>query len=328
MTVSIYYMWMKILVTGTAGFIGSNLAYSLVSNGFEVVGTDPFDEILYPKEIKIANINKLLAEGKILGQAELDSEDFNAIVHLGALPGFVQTPDAARLYIEKNLLGTLDSLELAKKNRVKKYVFVSTSSVYGKSGIGDETLQVNPISNYGLSKSLAEKLVIKFCLDENIDFTILRLFSVFGPRQRPDMAIHKILVSLILDQEFKVFSSLDSIRSNTFVLDVCNAIVGALQSKRSDAIYNISGDKGIPLRTWIDMAENLVGKKLQLKVTAPRQGDQLITSGNAAKAKNEIGFKNSISLEAGLNQQFMHIKNHLGLYESALSLNPGRMLQT
>jgi UDP-glucuronate 4-epimerase len=311
-------MRMRILVTGAGGFIGSNLTESLTSSGFEVVGSDPFDEILYPKEIKMMNISKSSTQCKLLSEAEIDAVDMNAIVHLGALPGLVQRSDAPRLYIEKNLLGTLDSLELAKKNRVKKYVYVSTSSVYGKSGIGDETLKVNPISNYGLSKSLAEKLVIKFCSDEGINFTILRLFSVFGPRQRPDMAIHKILTSLILDREFNVYSSLDSIRSNTFVFDVCNAIIASLQSTSSGQIYNISGDEEISLRTWIDMAENLVGKKLQLKVTGPREGDQLITSGNAAKAKNELGFKNSISPEAGLNQQFMHIKRHLEFYESAL----------
>ena len=310
-------MGMRVLVTGAGGFIGSNLMNSLTSNGFEVVGTDPFDEFLYPKEIKIANASDFLAQSNLLTNTELDSDNFNAIVHLGALPGLIQRPDAARLYIQKNFLGTLDSLELAKKNQVKKYVYVSTSSVYGKSGIGGETLQVNPISNYGLSKSLAEKLVMKFCLDENIDFTILRLFSVFGPRQRPDMAIHKILMSLVLDREFNVFSSLDSIRSNTFVFDVCNAIVASLQSTSSGQIYNISGDEGIPLRTWINMAENLVGKKLQLKLAEPRQGDQLITLGDATKAKKMLGFKNSISSEAGLNQQFMHVKKYLELYKSA-----------
>lgn len=309
---------MRILVTGAGGFIGSNLVDFLLSEGFEVVGSDPFDEFLYPRKIKIMNTSKFSSQCKLLKEAELESEDFNAIVHLGALPGLVQRSDAARLYIEKNLLGTLDSLELAKKNQVKKYVYISTSSVYGKSGIGDETLQVNPISNYGLSKSLAEKLVIKFCLDEKIDFTILRLFSVFGPRQRPDMATHKILTSLILDREFNVFSSLDSIRSNTFVFDVCKAILASLQSTRNSQIYNISGDEGVSLRTWINMAENLVGKKLHLKVIGPRQGDQIITSGNSTKAKNEIGFKNSVSLEEGLNQQLMLIKEHMKLYESAL----------
>ena len=308
---------MKIIVTGAAGFIGSNLVPYLIQNGHEVFSIDTLDSTLYPKKFKLENIKFSeieLEESPFINHPESNFESVAAIIHLAALPGLISGQNSARLYVEKNVNGTLDFLELARKLKIPKFIYISTSSVYGGAAVGDEGVACKPISFYGLSKLMAEDLVQKFCTENNFDFQILRLFSVYGPNQRPDMAIQKILKSILLEQEFQIFSSLGAIRTNTYVIDVCEAILKSIESTHTEQIYNISGEVEMSLSDWIKLCEGTVGKKLKTIISPPRFGDQSKTHGDIAKARELLGFQNQTPIKSGLETQLEKTKLYLELF--------------
>ncbi len=308
---------MKIIVTGAAGFIGSNLVPHLKQNGHEVFSIDTLDSTLYPKKFKIENMRFSeikLNESPFNNLHESNFESVTAIIHLAALPGLISGQNSARLYIEKNVNATLDFLELARKLSIPKFIYVSTSSVYGGAAVGNEQMACKPISFYGLSKLMAEDLVQKFCRENHMDFQILRLFSVYGPNQRPDMAIQKILKSILLEQEFQVFSSLGAIRTNTYVIDVCEAIHKSIKSTYTEQIYNISGEVEMNLSDWITLCESTVGKKLKTVISPPRFGDQSKTHGDISKARDLLGFQNQTPIELGLKSQLDKTKLCLELF--------------
>ena len=308
---------MKIIVTGAAGFIGSNLVPHLIQSGYEVFSIDTLDSTLYPKKFKLENIRLSeieLEESPFNNHPESNFESVAAIIHLAALPGLISGQNSARLYIEKNVNETLDFLELARKLNIPKFIYISTSSVYGGAAVGDEGMACKPISFYGLSKLMAEDLVQKFCTENHIDFQILRLFSVYGPNQRPDMAIQKILKSILLEQEFQIFSSLGAIRTNTYVIDVCEAILKSIESTHTEQIYNISGEVEMSLSDWIKLCEGTVGKKLKTIISPPRFGDQSKTHGDIAKARELLGFQNQTPIKLGLKTQLEKTKLYLELF--------------
>ena len=308
---------MKIIVTGAAGFIGSNLVPHLKQNGHEVISIDTLDSTLYPKKFKLENIrfSEIELEGGLFNNhSKSNFESVVAIIHLAALPGLISAENSARLYTQKNVSETLDFLELARKFNIPKFIYISTSSVYGGAAVGDEEMTCKPISFYGLSKLMAEDLVQKFCLENQIDFQILRLFSVYGPNQRPDMAIQKILKSLLLGQEFKIFSSLGAIRTNTYVIDVCQAILKSIESSYTNEIYNISGEVEMSLSDWIELCEATVGKKLKTSISPPRFGDQSKTHGDIAKACDLLGFQNQMPIKLGLDTQLEKTRLYLELF--------------
>lgn len=319
-----YHLAMNVVITGAAGFIGSNLLKLLIAKGHTITPIDNFDATLYSKEIKVHNLTATEYQGKILQNfpTAIPEKSVDQIVHLAALPGLFEGPNSVESYTKANVLGTMQMLNFAKLSGAKRVIYISTSSVYGLSGVGKETIPIKPISTYGVTKFVGEELVRAHCEENSIEFIILRLFSVFGPKQRPDMAIHKILFSLLCGETFPVYGNLETERTNTYVSDVCLAILNSMESKIPNQCYNICGERKISLRQWIELAEEVSGRKLKLQNKEARSGEQKITQGDPTRAKSEIGFKNSISLEEGLQIQMEEIMRNLELYQKLKSSYP------
>ena len=308
---------MNVVITGAAGFIGSNLLKLLISKGHTIIPIDNFDATLYSKEIKVQNLAETDYQGKIFQNfpTAIPEKSVDQIVHLAALPGLFEGPNSVESYTKANVLGTMEMLNFAKLSGAKRVIYISTSSVYGLSGVGNESLPIKPISTYGVTKFVGEELVRAYCEENSIEFIILRLFSVFGPKQRPDMAIHKILFSLLSGEAFPVYGNLETERTNTYVSDVCLAILNSIESKTPNQCYNICGERKVSLRQWIEMAEGVSGRKLTLQHKEARSGEQKITQGDSTKAMSEIGFKNLTSLEEGLHFQMKEITRNIELYQ-------------
>ena len=200
---------MKILVTGAAGFIGSHLAEELNEQGHQVVAIDSLSDFLYPREIKERNIQNFKSLGINFFPVDIRSNRIDEIIkgcdyviNEAAIPGLVKSWSHMGSYIEANVLGLQNLLESSVKNEVKRFIQISTSSVYGKDAIGDESSSTNPYSPYGVSKLAAEKLAQAYSENYGLDVTILRYYSVFGPRQRPDMAYFKFIKAIAEGTKF------------------------------------------------------------------------------------------------------------------------------
>jgi UDP-glucose 4-epimerase len=311
-----------VLVTGAAGFIGSRLTEKLLLEGRNVVALDCFLPNLYSAELKLERweaFDNIKSGHLVKVEFDLRTDDFEAlskfeiesVFNEAAMPGL--NPDWSNFspYYECNLSALNRLLEFVRKNEVKSFVHASTSSVYGKSAVGDENQDLNPTSPYGVSKLAAEKLLLAYHEWYGIPVKILRYFSVYGPHQRPDMAYAKIINAIQNDHEFTVFGDGEQKRSNTFIDDIVNATILAEAKAEAGDVMNICGDDTISLNEAVEIIENLMGKKLIRKNAGIRTGDQRDTSGFNSYAKNKLGWNAQIGIREGLNQQVassLHLK--------------------
>jgi UDP-glucuronate 4-epimerase len=305
----------SILVTGAAGFVGSNIVQTLLSKGKRVVALDCFLPDLYSSEVKRHRWSKLLdvhSEGR-LTQIEFDlrHSDFSTLDELGissvineaAMPGLNQNWNEFKTYYDCNISGLNRLLEWCSTTQITSFVQASTSSVYGLNAEGDETLELLPISPYGVSKVAAEKLLYAYHHRLQFPVQILRYFSIYGPSQRPDMAYSRICSALANDQVFEMYGDGNQRRSNTFVQDIVDATVLALESSQEFSIFNVSGAEDVSLNEAIEVLENVFEKKLKIKVNKNRIGDQLRTKGDSSQISETLGWKPKIDLQTGLKLQ-------------------------
>ncbi|HQV68732.1 MAG TPA: NAD-dependent epimerase/dehydratase family protein [Thermoflexales bacterium] len=301
---------MRILITGATGFIGSHLAERLAADGHLVIGLDSFTDY-YAPALKEGNA-RILAEKGInilrldLAQDALDEAAQNAdvIFHLAAQPGLSPLPFAT--YIRNNLIATQRLLEAARQNKnLRLFANISTSSVYGADAQGPETSEPRPTSDYGVTKLAAEQLAMAYHRTGKLPACSFRLFSVYGPRERPDKMYPKLIRALLTDSPFPLFAGSEKhLRSYTFVGDVARGLANAISQMETCAgeIFNMGNDTAITTGQAIEIVENIVGKKVKLEHLPPRPGDQSATHANIAKARRLLGFAPSTSPQEGLRK--------------------------
>lgn len=289
-----------VLVTGVAGFIGSHLAERLVDRGHPVVGLDAFTPY-YDRRQKEANLRRLLGTpGFRFLPADLAQDDLlpavrgmDWVFHLAAQPGVRASwargfPD----YVSANVLGTQRLLEACRRQAVDRFVLSSSSSVYGDVPEGEvaEDAPLRPLSPYGVTKLAAEKLVEVYHREFGLHAVSLRYFTVCGPRQRPDMAFHRILRALHRDEEFPLYGDGSQERDFTDVADAVEANLLAAERGTPGSIYNIGGGHPVTLESAIETLESLVGRPLRRRRLPRAEGDPHRTAARLDRARAELGY--------------------------------------
>ena len=306
---------MRILVTGAAGFVGSHLCERLIERGDTVVGLDNFDPF-YARAIKEDNIAQLrdrtqftLAQGDIR-DAEfvtdlLSSSPVDAIVHLAARVGVRPSIADPLGYQDVNVNGTVVLLEAARQLGIKKFVFASSSSIYGnnKKVPFAETDNVDyPISPYAATKKAGELMCYTYSRLYHIDMTCLRFFTVYGPRQRPDLAIYKFTELILAGQPIPVFGDGSMQRDFTYVGDIVNGVTAALDRPADYEIYNLGESRPIRLDELIDAIEQALGKKAVIEWLPDQPGDVQRTYADVRKAQKHLGYNPQTEIAVGLRQ--------------------------
>lgn len=302
----------RILVTGGAGFIGSTLTEALLAQGHEVMAIDNFDPY-YPTEQKHANIQAFhsnpryrFAAVDILDPAlsQVVRGHFDAVVHLAAKAGVRPSILDPLSYQEANVKGTQNLLELAKNLHIKQFVFGSSSSVYGINPQvpwreSDYVLQ--PISPYASSKISGELLGHVYSHLYGIRFIALRLFSVYGPRQRPDLAIHMFAHKILRGESIPVFGDGSTSRDYTYVGDIVQGILAALAYERSAyEVINLGNGNTLSLARMIEILEEALGKKAIIERLPEQPGDVPLTSADISKAQELLGYQPQTSFPEGI----------------------------
>jgi nucleoside-diphosphate-sugar epimerase len=301
---------MKCLVTGAAGFIGSHLCERLLQDGHEVVGLDCFIPY-YPRPTKEANLaacrqrvafNLLdvdLRRGALLPVVE----NVEVVFHLAAMAGLTRSWTDFDLYESCNLHATHRLLEAVRHNKgLKRFVYGSTSSVYGRLSSGDETLPTRPISPYGVTKLAAENLCQAFAEEHGLPLVVLRYFSIYGPRQRPDMGYYRFIDALLTDRPVVVYGDGKQARGNTYVGDCVEATLAALRCPPGET-YNIGGGELASVWDVLQKLEILLDRQAVVKREPARAGDQRYTLADTAKLNRHTGWRPTTSLDEGLVRQ-------------------------
>jgi len=311
---------LKALVTGAAGFIGSHLAERLLKDGFEVIGIDCFTDY-YSKDIKENNLAgikgnakfKLVRENLLTAELEsiLDTVDF--VFHEAAQPGVRSSwGKSFSVYVEDNILATQRLLESLKGKKIKRMVFASSSSVYGDAEKlpTKESFTPKPVSPYGVTKLAAENLCYLYSKNYEIPIISLRYFSVYGPRQRPDMGFNRFIKSILNNKEINVFGNGKQTRDFTYISDIIDANIKALDCSCSPGeVFNIGGGSRISVNDTIKIIEELSGKKAKIKYMENQKGDVAHTSADIEKAGKMLGYKPKIRIEEGLGKEYEWLKN-------------------
>lgn len=306
---------MTILITGAAGFIGSHVCKHFTRMGHHVIGIDNFDPF-YPRKFKDLNIAEL-SNNKLFQFHEADIRNSKAlntifstgkidmVIHLAAKAGVRPSIDSIGEYYDVNVNGTVSLLESMRTQQVKKMVFASSSSVYGnnpKVPFSEADSVDNPISPYASTKKSGELLCHVYNHLYGFDITCLRFFTVFGPGQRPDLAIHKFTRLIDTGESIPFYGDGSTSRDYTYIDDIVNGISCAANQLGGYRIYNLGESRVIDLKKLVQTIENSLGKKAVLDKLPLQQGDVKITFADISKAKNEIGYDPKYDLETGINK--------------------------
>ncbi len=305
------------LVTGCAGFIGSHLTEKLLELDCPVIGLDSFTDY-YRREIKESNIAafkkhpKFTLVEKDLSTVDLSRilEDVDYIFHQAAQAG-VRTSWGGQFshYLLSNIAATQNLLEAAKAFPIKKIVYASSSSVYGDSPLPmKEGNVLCPVSPYGVTKLAAENLCYLYFKNYKVPVVSLRYFTVFGPRQRPDMGIHKFINAALQDEKIKVYGDGKQTRDFTFITDIVQANLAAAELGQPGQALNIGGGSQITINEVLSLIESMTGKKLQVEHLGKAKGDVQDTFADIELAKESINYAPICNFEDGLKQQIEHLK--------------------
>ena len=314
----------KVLVTGGAGFIGSHLCEALLADGSELVVIDDFNDF-YDPAIKRKNIADIrdritLVEGDIRDTALVDSifaqHQFDKVFHLAARAGVRPSIADPRLYISTNIDGTLNLLEGCRKTGVKHFVFASSSSVYGvnkKVPFGENDLIQRTISPYAATKLMGEQLCSNYSNLYGIRCVCLRFFTVYGPRQRPDLAISKFTKLIMADQAIDQYGDGSTARDYTYIEDIINGVMAAGKYTATDfEIVNLGGSAANTLSQLISGIEEILGKKAKINYLPDQPGDVPLTFADVSKAGRLFGYAPGTPLRKGLQRYVEWVKTQLG----------------
>jgi UDP-glucuronate 4-epimerase len=306
-----------VLITGVAGFIGSSLAITLLEAGYEIVGIDNFDNF-YDPNIKKQNLNDLLNVKNFIfyeidirdaSKLSLIKEKIDVIVHLAAKAGVLPSINSPQEYISTNINGTQNILDLMKLKAIKKMIFASSSSVYGNNSKVPFSESDNvdyPISPYAFTKKTCELMNYTYHHLYKLDIINLRFFTVYGPKQRPDLAIHKFVKLIESGKPIEMYGDGSSARDYTYIDDIVNGIQKSIDYifTKSDVyeIINIGNNNPVTIQYLISTIYDLMGKIPDIKMSPAQPGDVNITYADLTKAKNILDYKPSTEIRAGLKK--------------------------
>jgi len=334
---------MRAVITGVAGFIGSHLAEALIAGGFSVTGIDAFKPYYAPAE-KEANLTALKDEpGFDLIRGDVVSTDLRpvlagspAVIHLAAQPGVRQSfGKGFKAYVHDNVLATQRVFEAALDAGCPRVVYASSSSVYGNAAHfpSPESLSTRPVSPYGVTKCACESLAGVY-RDLGLEAVGLRYFTVYGPRQRPDMAIRRVCEAAYGGPGYRVFGDgkltqlgAAASRDFTYVLDAVDATIRAVHAPRPSAVLNIGGGEEATMAYIISLVEGLTGRVLPVEVTAARVGDVSRTAADTTKARRELGWAPAVGLVEGLRAELDWVATRQASRPEAdfVARSPGRV---
>ncbi|NIP31200.1 MAG: NAD-dependent epimerase/dehydratase family protein [Candidatus Dadabacteria bacterium] len=314
---------MKVIVTGAAGFIGSTLSEKLTSEGFYVLGIDSLNTN-YSVDIKKNNLINLKSHKnfKFINSNILDIDfsndyqDVEAIFHQAATAG-VRSSWGTNFteYTENNILATQHLLESYKDSNLLKFIYASSSSVYGNSA--EMPLKIStltkPVSPYGVTKLAAENLVNTYHENYGLPAVSLRYFTVYGPRQRPDMAFHIFIKSAIHNKKIDIYGDGEQIRDFTYVGDIVDANILALQNGVNGGIYNIGAGSNISVNQALELIESITNKSLNLEFQDKQKGDVIETQADISESISELKYQPKHDIKTGLEMEYEWISDNLGL---------------
>ncbi len=311
----------RYLVTGAAGFIGSHVAERLIDTGAEVVGVDCFTDY-YPRDIKESNLKQLRTSDRFhlieadLVTAELEPllDGADGVIHLAAQAGVrASWGKSFQTYLDCNVRSTQRLLEAVKDRGLDRFVYASSSSVYGQTDdlpMRERGLTC-PVSPYGVTKLAGEHLSVLYHRNYGVPTVSLRFFTVYGPRQRPDMAFHRFLRAGVLGEPLDIYGDGSQTRDFTYIDDTVSGIVAALKLGTPGEVFNLGGGGSVTLNDAVDVIEKLVGRSLDRRYGDQQMGDVSDTRADNSKARDVLGFSPATGLNEGLASEFEWVA---GLY--------------
>jgi nucleoside-diphosphate-sugar epimerase len=303
----------KALVTGAAGFVGSHVSEALLARGADVVGVDCFTDY-YAREIKEGNLAGLRKQPKFrFVEAALQTvplagllDDVTHVFHLAAQAGVRKSwGEDFRVYTSHNVDSTQRLLEAVKDRQIHRFVYASSSSVYG-DGVPipmREDTYLQPLSPYGVTKLAAEHLCNLYHANYGVPSVSLRFFTVYGPRQRPDMAFHRFIRAAFEDKPITVYGDGGQTRDFTFIADIVDANLAAGDQGRPGGVYNIGGGSRVSVLEVLEIIGRLTGRPLQIHREAAQKGDMRDTFADTTRARTDLGFHPRFTLERGLAEE-------------------------
>jgi UDP-glucuronate 4-epimerase len=291
---------MRYLVTGAAGFIGSHLVEALQAGRHEVVAVDSFTDY-YDPALKVQNAAAFDVSRLDLAAHELALDGFDGVFHLAGQPGVRPSFSEFDTYVRRNIVATQKVFDSAARSGTR-VVFASSSSVYGdaESYPTPEEASPQPISPYGITKHACEQLAHAY----ELDAVVLRYFTVYGPRQRPDMAFARIVDALARGSSFELYGDGSQSRSFTYVADVVAATVAAMQRAPARSLYNVGGGTEATMRDAISTLERVSARALDVVETRAAAGDVRRTSADTTRIERDLGWHATTELEDGLRAQW------------------------
>jgi UDP-glucose 4-epimerase len=314
---------MKALVTGAAGFIGSHLTAALLDKGATVVGVDCFTDY-YPRAIKEKNVaeNKL-RESFRFAETRLQDADLPALLadvthvfHLAAQAGVRKSwGKDFRTYTDHNIDATQQLLEACVGRQLTRFVYASSSSVYGDSAtipMREDALP-QPVSPYGVTKLSGEQLGYLYHVNYQVPATAVRYFTVYGPRQRPDMAFHKFIKAALKDEEIVLYGDGEQTRDFTFISDAVVATIAAAERGVPGRAYNVGGGSRVTMNQVITLIEEVVGRPVKVRREETQKGDMRDTYADTSLARKDLGFEPKVSLREGIEAEYRWLSSSAAL---------------
>ena len=310
----------KVVVTGAAGFVGSHLSERLLQLGYDVVGIDSFTDY-YSRDQKDANLAAARADAKFtFAEADLCTDELSpllegatAVINEAATPGLQLSWSDFDRYLESNVSGLKRLIDASLHMGISHFVQASTSSVYGSDATGPETAPTSPVSPYGVTKLAAEHLLRAHAEAFGLPFTVLRYFSIYGPRQRPDMAYRIFCERLLRGEPLTVYGDGLQSRSNTYVSDCVAATIAALGRPPDGSIFNIGGGKEITLATAIEILAGHLDVEPTIIRKPARHGDQRRTAADTTRARELLGWTPLVTPDIGLPAQADWVRSTFSL---------------
>lgn len=313
---------MKALVTGAAGFIGSSIVKKLLSDGYQVVGIDSITDY-YDRDLKLANVKRNENTGFEFLERDLNAIDLSAVLegvqyvfHQAGQPGVRKSWGSDfDIYTRENVQATQRLLEAAKESTsLRRLVYASSSSVYGNAERYPTTEldRPQPVSPYGVTKLAAEHLCSLYASNFQVPTTSLRYFTVYGPRQRPDMAFTRFLRAAQLGEELPLYGTGGQIRDFTFIDDVVEAnLLAATSDTAPGSVYNVAGGSNVSMNDVLDIIESLVDSPLRVNRTAAVAGDVWRTGGSTDRIETDLSWEPTVSIEDGIAAQLAWVRSTL-----------------
>ena len=308
----------RALVTGCAGFIGSHLTERLLSEGYEVVGVDCFSDFYAPSH-KEANLESCLEHPHFtLERLDLASESLTGVLdgvedvfHLAAQPGVRGSfGDSFESYVRNNVYATQRLLEAAAVHPVRAFVYASSSSIYGNAPTpSHERTDPRPISPYGMTKLAAEEICAVYHRNSGVPVIGLRYFTVYGPRQRPDMALSRFLRRALADEPLPVVGNGLQRRDFTYVDDIVEGTLAAARRGRPATVYNIGGGHPVTVLKLVNIVEELLERVVDVVHLPAAMGDPTFTHADTSRARDELGFAPKTPLHRGIAQQLLWMRH-------------------